>query len=113
MATAPKTAKKAAAKTPGTNAPATKPKTVAKTKGTKRTDGTKGTGVIKSIVEFLKAASATAPITKEQLVAKLAKRFPDREPDSMTRTVNVQIGTRIEREQGITVKKNDEGYWAQ
>ena len=39
--------------------------------------------------------------------------FPDRDPDSMSKTLSCQLGARIEREQGIKLKKNDDGYWAE
>ena len=86
----------------------TKPKAKAKAKAKKP----KGPGVIASVLEFLSAASKKKPISKKQIVAKLAKRFPDREAESMAKTVNVQVGSRIAKEKNVKVVKNDDGgYW--
>jgi hypothetical protein len=74
--------------------------------------GPKPPGVISSIVELLSAASKEKPITKDQLVERLAKRFPDRDPKAMRVTCNVQLGSRIERERGIKLHKSEDGYWA-
>lgn len=90
-----------------------KGKTVGKGKGKKGGGGAaKGPGVIAKIAEILQAATAKKPITKEQIVAKLVKAFPDREESSMKGTVAVQVPSRIANERGIKVKKNDKGYYA-
>jgi hypothetical protein len=78
------------------------------TKATKETKP-KGPGVIASVLEFLTEASAKAPVTKEDLVNRLAKRFPDRPKESMAKTVNVQVPGRLSREQGVNVVKAEDG----
>jgi hypothetical protein len=71
----------------------------------------KGPGVIASIVEFLQAASAKSALSKEALLGKLAKRFPDRSPDCMAKTINAQVPGRLRKERELDVQKNDDGYW--
>lgn len=67
----------------------------------------KGPGVIATIVEVLKKGK---PVTKEAILAVLVKRFPDRDADSMGKTINVQVPNRIAKEQKVTVEKTDKGY---
>lgn len=50
-------------------------------------------GVIQSIVQFL--SSSKKPLTREQIVKKLAARFKDREAEKMAATVRVQVPTRL------------------
>ena len=71
----------------------------------------KPVGIIQTIVECLQKASADKPVTREQLLARLTKRFPSRNPVAMSRTVNCQLGRRMFDERGVRVKKNDKGYW--
>lgn len=85
--------------------------TTAKKTGPKKAGGNGKPGVIGSILEFLQAASAKKPLTKEQIVAKLANRFKDRDPESMAKTVNVQVPSRISAEKGVNVEKNENGYY--
>ena len=68
-------------------------------------------GVISTILDILKAASEKAPVKKEDIVAKLAATFPDRDEDGMRKTVNVQVPTRLGSDKGVTVQKNENGYW--
>lgn len=84
-----------------------------KGKRPEKAGGDKGPGVIGSIVEFLSAASEDKPITKKQIVEKLAKRFPDREAEAMAKTVNIQIPGRLKKDKSLDVRKADEGggYW--
>lgn len=83
----------------------------AKAKAKKAEKEDKGPGVIASIIEFLKEASSKNPISKADLVKKLAKRFPDRGEDSMKSTVNIQVPSRLVKDKDLNVKKNDDGYW--
>lgn len=107
---------------PPAKAPAKKgavPKTPAKTGAAKESKAPKGKapkepkkpGVIDTILSLLQEASEKKPVTKETIVAKLAKAFPDREPDSMAKTVNVQVPTRLGKDKGVQVHKNENGYW--
>lgn len=68
-------------------------------------------GVIDSIVEFLAAANAKAPLTRDKLVSKLAARFKDRDADGLAATVNAQLGKRIEKGRKVKLRRNDSGYW--
>lgn len=71
----------------------------------------KGPGVIASIVEFLKDASEKAPLTKKDVHEKLKERFPDRAPESMWSTINIQIPNRLKVDRNVVVHKNENGYW--
>jgi hypothetical protein len=87
-----------------------KPAKKGATKGKIQKAGGEGSpGVIGSIVEFLSAADAKKPITKKELVDKLAKRFPDREATSMMRTINVQVPNRLKTDKKLNVVKSDKG----
>lgn len=81
-------------------------------KADKKAAKPKGKGVIDVIRDVLVAASEKKPVTKDAIVEKLEDVFPDRETDAMKGTVNVQVPSRIGRERGITVHKNEKGYWA-
>jgi hypothetical protein len=86
---------------------ATKKKTAAAP--AKKVAKKKGPGVLSTIADLLQAASAKKPITKAEIAAKLEKAFPDRDPESMAKTVGVQVPSRISTERGIdvqTVKKD-------
>jgi len=75
-------------------------------------DEPKKIGIVASILEFLWEASKEEPITKKRITAKLAERFPDRSVESMAKTVAVQVPTRVRKENGWDVRKNDEEeYW--
>lgn len=75
----------------------------------------KGPGIIASIEEWLRAATASKPLSKEDLVKKLSQRFKDRDPESMGKTVAVQVPSRLKTDKGITVQtKKVDGltkYW--
>ena len=71
----------------------------------------KGPGVIDSILEFLQGANSKVPLTKDQLVQKLAARFKDREATALKTTVNCQLGKRIEEARKVKLNSNDQGYW--
>lgn len=68
-------------------------------------------GVITSIEEFLMASTEAKPLTKKQITDKLAKRFPDRDPELMAKTVGVQIPGRIQRERGVCLVKGENGFF--
>lgn len=75
---------------------------------------TKGPGVVASIIEVLSKATKTKPVTKEALLKQLVKRFPDRTPEAMTRTINCQLPSRLIKEKGLKIQSNDKnprGYW--
>ena len=68
-------------------------------------------GVIATIVEILEAASEKKPITKEDILGKLIKKFPGKEPASMMSTIKTQVPSRLKLAKGIIVEKNNEGGW--
>lgn len=100
--TAAKKKKKAPEPPKGANKkkkPAPKPKTP------------KGPGVIKSIIEFLKKANSKRPLSKDALLEKLEDRFPERTPDAMRTTINIQVPNRLKKEKELDVRKNEKGFW--
>ena len=97
-------------KSPAAKQSPAKKETAAKESPAKKAVEKKG-GVIASIIEFLTAASASKPLSKKSLVAKLKERFPDREELALSRTINCQVPTRLRKDKELDVKKNDEGYW--
>lgn len=71
----------------------------------------KGPGVIATIIELLQAATKKKPITKDAIRDELVERFPERDGESMMRTINVQVPNRIKSDKGLTVVKTDKGYY--
>lgn len=76
-----------------------------KPKAAKRT----GPGVIASIQEYI---TNHGPISKPQILAKLKQRFPDRDAEAMTKTVNVQLPGRMSKEKKIKIVKDDKGRFS-
>jgi hypothetical protein len=110
MATAPKSPKAAAKKTPK-KAPGAR-SNARPTTTTGKDTPTKGPGVIATLLDDLRKATKDKPLTKEALLERLTKKFPDREPDSMKKTINCQVPGRIAKEQGVKVHRNEEGgFW--
>ena len=100
---APKTKK---GKGKGKAAPAKtgKTKTPAKKAGT----GKPKVGVISTIIDCLKSK----PHTKDQLLAVLTKKFPDREPDGMKQTINIQVPSRLKTDKDLKVVRDDKGRYS-
>jgi len=69
----------------------------------------KGPGVISTIEEVLRKGK---PVTKEQILEVLVKRFPGRDSGSMVKTINVQVPNRIAKEKGLKITLTDKGYVA-
>jgi hypothetical protein len=72
-----------------------------------------GPGIIASILEFIQEANEG--ISKVQIAEKLAKRFPDRDANSMMKTVNAQIGgkkspRRMEKEKNVIFNIDEDLY---
>ena len=86
---------------------AKKTKTKAKKAPAKKKEVKKAPGVIASIVEFLEAGKA---MTKEQILNRLVKRFPDREPSALIQTINCQVPTRLRKEKKLKITKTFDGY---
>ena len=69
----------------------------------------KGPGVIASIQEII---TDKGPINKAGILKILVKKFPDREEESMEKTVNVQIPNRMSKEKGINIEVDDKGRFS-
>ena len=82
-----------------------------KAKKKAKKNGEQRPGVIASIVECLKKATEKHPITKAKILEALVSKFPDREEESMAKTVNVQLSYHLKTYKGLSVQRNDNGYW--
>lgn len=71
----------------------------------------KKVGVVQCIVDALTAATEQKPVTKKGILAKLVKKFPDRDEDGMETTINVQVPNRLKTEKGLNIVKNEKGYY--
>ena len=83
-----------------------KEKTPAKTEAVE-TKTTPFPGIIATIVASIEAAGSKG-ITKQEILEILKAKFPDRSPEAMTRTLNVQCPNRISKER-FPVKKLENG----
>lgn len=63
-------------------------------------------GVIATIFTLIKTEG---PISKEDILKKLGKAFPERETDSMMKTINVQVPGRMSKEKGVNIVKTKDG----
>ncbi|HMB65388.1 MAG TPA: hypothetical protein VKO42_00810, partial [Patescibacteria group bacterium] len=70
---------------------------------------TKGTGVIATIASLIEK-SGKKGITKKEILETLQKDFPNKNPDSMSKTVNVQVPNRITKEK-FPVEKLEGGRY--
>ncbi len=69
-------------------------------------------GVVKKILECLRAASKKRPATKESILAVLVKAFPERDPKAMSKTIGSQVNGAMKVEKGIDVSTDGAGgYW--
>ena len=84
-----------------------KEKAEKKEKSAKEKKEVKGPGVIKTIVSTIKDHG---PITKEQILEKLVKSFPERDAEAMKKTINVQVPNRINKEQNFQIENTDKGW---
>lgn len=71
-------------------------------------------GVIKTILDCIEK---DGPITKEKILAKLIKKFPERSGDKMKKTIAIQIGgkkrpLRMEREKEVKFTITEEGSFS-
>lgn len=72
----------------------------------------RGPGVIDSMIRILQTASKDKPLTKKQVLDRLANKFKDRDPASMWNTTSSYIPNRIYVERGFRVDTDgDGGYW--
>ena len=67
----------------------------------------KGPGVIATILTLVTDSGKTG-ITKQEILDKLVEMFPDRSSEGMSKTINVQLPTRMSKEKKVNiVKEND------
>ena len=66
-------------------------------------------GVISTIAEIIKQAGKEG-ITKQEILNELIKKFPDRNAESMKKTINTQVPNRISKEK-FPVKKLENGKY--
>lgn len=107
-----KDTKKANAKTEKAEKPAKAVK-AEKEKKPKAEKSEKKPGVIAKILEIIKT---DGPITREDIVKKIVKLFPDRDAKGLEHTVYVQIGgksspTRMEKEKNVKFKISSTGEY--
>lgn len=69
----------------------------------------KRVGILDSELEFLKGSSEKRPVSTEELINRLAERFPDRNRDGMLSTVK-QLKYDMAR-RGVMIKRNEKGFW--
>jgi hypothetical protein len=74
----------------------------------KKASEKKGTGVIAYIAKLIESADSKKGISKEEMLQKLTKEFPNRAPASMKNTINVQVPNRMSRER-FKIKKLENG----
>ena len=84
-----------------------KDKSKGKDKKKAKNTGTSKPGVIASIIEIIEKHG---PISKASIVKRLAKRFPEREPERMAKTVGVQVPSRLRSDKSIEVVCEDGKY---
>lgn len=65
-------------------------------------------GVIASILEFI----SDHPCSKERILEKLKKRFPDRDADGMAKTIQAQLPNRMSREKHVKIVKDKDGCFS-
>jgi hypothetical protein len=69
----------------------------------------KDPGVIETILEIVEKANIEKGVSKKAILSKLVAKVPDRAPDGMSKTINVQLPTRMSRERGIAIEKLENG----
>ena len=69
-----------------------------------------GPGIIASIAKYIEEAGKKG-ISKEEILKKLKKDFPEREEASMKNTINVQVPNRMSKER-FAIKKLENGNFA-
>lgn len=68
-------------------------------------------GVITSIQEIvLKTKETKKSIMIEEILSFLEKRFPERDPKSMIKTIKVQLPNRMNKERDMKIEKIDNGF---
>ena len=75
-------------------------------KKVEKKDVKKEPGVIATIL----ACVQHGPVSKEQILAKLTKRFPDRPVEGMAKTITAQLPNRLAKEKGVKIVVKDGKY---
>lgn len=76
-----------------------------KLKGEK-TKEKKGPGVIATIFSLVEK-SGKVGVSKEEILNNLIEQFPERAPDGMEKTINVQLPGRMSKEKGVKITKTE------
>lgn len=76
----------------------------------KKTSEPKGPGVISTILDLVTNAPKTG-VSKDEILAKLVEMFPDRTPEAMKKTINVQLPARMSKERNVKIEKLDTGHF--
>jgi hypothetical protein len=69
----------------------------------------KGDGVIGTIFNLIKD-SGKSGISKAQILASLVSKFPDRTEEGMNKTIQVQLCSRMSKERGVNIVKENDLY---
>jgi hypothetical protein len=77
----------------------------------KKSSEKRSPGVIATILTLVTESGKTG-ISKADILAKLVEMFPDRAADGMSKTINVQIPNRLERERNVKIVKLENGNYA-
>jgi len=111
----PKSKKKSGSKKPTTKKEASKKiaskKTATKKEASKKKDDAdRRPGVINSILSIIREQKGKS-FTREVVLDRLCELFPDRDRQSMYRTIQVQIPSRINNERDIHIEKLGDGKY--
>jgi hypothetical protein len=79
-----------------------------KAKPIKKVEKKKTPGVIETIAEIIQKKG---PISKEGILKELVKKFPDRPSTSMAGTIGVQVPSKLNRDKGFNIQRNEKGYF--
>jgi hypothetical protein len=74
-------------------------------------DSDKKPGVIATIFAIVQKATASKPMSREDVFAALVDAFPERDADALKSTVQTQLPSRISKERNVQIEKNEKGYW--
>lgn len=62
------------------------------------------------ILDTIQACVQHGPVSKEQILSKLVKRFPDHSEEGMAKTIDAQLPSRMAKERGIKIVVKDGKY---
>lgn len=67
-------------------------------------------GVIRFIADSI-IANQKRGLSKKEILARLVKKFPEREEIKMLATINAQVPNRLNREKGLNIIKDGDKYF--